>query len=345
MSSEDKVVANDPGTRPRKFVWVGGAGGSRAILADAGALMLLYLAGIEIGDGIGISGGSIPIFALKAGVHPLKLGELAVGVDFQSLVPRHATPLHIFIAFLLRDRFEYTRPKKGVFGSENLGVYVRDLSRQLGLVEADGTPIWPKGFKTMSVVARTQIICDENRVIQALRNGQVRVLSDKPMPIDIAIRATCAVPGIIDAVPWNGRYLFDGALTWDGQCPVVLPIRHWDAKAEDIIGCDVGDEQHRFAGAFRWFWSLVCGGHCVDHEGPKTPVPDEVIMIRPNVWSVRSLQFNLTTEQKWQAVLSGFQEAAIQLARVGLLTGDAKKRAFSICMDIEKLKNLANEVE
>jgi predicted acylesterase/phospholipase RssA len=328
MSPDPKAIAPAPLITGKHLVC--GSGGSRAILGSAGAVVACKLAGIEFDTIGGISGGAVPAVALAAGIEPHKLMQLAVDVDFSSLVPRHATPLHTVLAFLLKDRFEYTRPKKGVLNSENLGRYFDEL-----------VPTWPKNFWTMAVVARTQILFTDHGVFQYLRNGQRRVISNEPAPVGIAIRATCAIPGIIDAVPYKGRYLFDGALSWDGQCPVGIPMRHFGAQPASIIGSDVGDEQSRLAPVGRTLWSLLCGGHCVDEKGPKTPIPDGVLMIKPNIWSVRSLQFSLSEDQKWQAVMSGFQEAVIQLTRAGLLSGERQQQAFELCMDIEKLKALA----
>jgi predicted acylesterase/phospholipase RssA len=304
------------------------------------------LAGITEFDTIGgISGGSLPALLLASGFEAEQLINEAVNIDFSQLVPAHATKMAIFVALLLRDRFEYTRPKKGVLGSEPLGHYVNMKAAQgpaMQLLGPDGKPLkWPPKFWTMGVVARTQFIFTADGVYQYLKNGQFRKISDEPAPIDIAIRGSCAVPGIIDPAFWLGRAIFDGALSWDGQCPVGVPMRHFNANPADIIACDVGDEHHKFAAAFRWFWSILCGGHCVDHEGPKTPIPPEVLMMEANVWSVRSLQFKLSMDQKWQAVMSGFQEGVIKLSRAGLLTGDRRKLAFDICMDIDKLRALA----
>jgi predicted acylesterase/phospholipase RssA len=278
----------------------------------------------------GVSGGSIPAVALAAGIDPRDIMQLTVDVDFSSLVPRHATPLSTVIAFILKDRFEYTRPKKGVLGSEKLGQFIDSL-----------VPVWPKNFWTMAVVARTQILFTSDGVYQYLRNGQRRVLSTTPAPVGVAIRATCAVPGIIDAVPFMGRHLLDGALSWDGQCPVGIPVRHFGAASKDIIACDVGDEKSRFAPLFKAFWSLLCGGHCVEHTGPQNPIPSDTLLFKPHVWSVRSLQFNLSTEQKWQAVHSGFQEAVLHLSRSGQLRGDKLFEALEIGADINKLKALS----
>lgn len=330
MSPDDKAVAPSPLALPNKHL-VCGAGGSRAILASAGAIMACKIAGVTEWQTIGgISGGSIPALALAGGIDPRDIMQLTVDVNFSSLIPRHATPLSTVLAFILKDRFEYTRPKKGVLSSDNLGKFIDSL-----------VPVWPKNFWTMAVVARTQILFTEDGVYQYLRNGQRRVLSDKPAPVGLAIRATCAIPGIIDAVPFHGRHLFDGALSWDGQCPVGVTERHFGAASKDVIACDVGEEKTRLAPLGSWFWSLLCGGHCVGHTGTTTVMPKDVTLIKPHIWSVRSLQFSPTTEQKWQAVHSGFQEAVVQLSRSGQLTGDKLYQALEICADINALKALS----
>lgn len=334
---------------------VGGAGGSRAILANIGqfAAYINYAGITEFNTIGGVSGGSIPTaiyaglcerpeFADRKLITPLLL-RLGIELDFSSLVPRHATPIMTVLAFLLKDRFEYTRPKKGVLSSEGLGLFIDQwMANKPGAAYVDPDESrWPKNYWTMAVVARTQILFAPDGVWQYLRNGQRRLLSEKLPPVGLAVRASCAVPGIIDAAPYNGRHLFDGALSWDGVCPVGVVMRHFKVPSQNIIACDVGDEQNALAPVGRLLWSLLCGGHCVDHAGPKTVIPDGVIMMRPNIWSVRSLQFNLNREMKWQAVMSGFQEAVIELRRNGLLTGDRLYEALAVCADINKLKALA----
>jgi len=331
MKPDQAVAPNPPGTNSGLHL-VCGAGGSRAILASAGAVMATRFAGITEWQTIGgISGGSIPAVALAAGIDPRELMQLTVDVDFSSLVPRHATPLSTVLAFILKDRFEYTRPRKGVLGSENLGKFIDSL-----------VPTWPKNFWTMAVVARTQILFTDHGVFQLLKNGQRRVLSTTPAPVGVAIRATCAIPGIIDAVEYKGRLLHDGALSWDGQCPVGIPQRNFGAKAKDVIGCDVGEEKSRWAPLARIFWTLLCGGHCVDHTGPKTPISPEVVMINARTPSVRSLNFTPTAEEKWQAVHNGFQEAIVQLSRAGHLKGDKLFEALDLCADLNAFKALAS---
>ena len=325
-----QAVAPTPLAASRKHL-VCGAGGSRAILANAGALAAFEIAGITEFETLGgISGGSIPPVLKAAGLSCAELLRFAIDVDFSSLVPRHATPISTIIAFLLKDRFEYTRPKKGVLSSDKLGAFIDKK-----------VPVWPKNFWTMAVVAKTQILFTADGVYQYLSNGQKRVISDTPAPVGLAIRASCAVPGIIDSVPYKGRHLFDGALSWDGQCPVGIVTRHFGGQPQDIIACDVGSEKGRFEKFKEKLWMMLCGGHCVEHRGPKSIIPKAVTMLKPNVWSVRSLQFHLTLDQKWQAVMSGFQEAVIELANAGLIEGERLDKALAVCADIKKLQAMA----
>lgn len=307
-----------------------GAGGSRAILGSAGAIVACELAGMNDWVSMGgISGGSIPTVMLAAGGDPIEMMNMAVEIDFASLVPRHATPLRLLIAFLLKNRFEYTRPHKGVLGSEKLGEWMDAR-----------IPVWPKKFWTMAVVGRTQVVFTADGVFQYLADGSSRMISDKPAPVGLAIRATCAVPGIIDAVPYQGRWLFDGALSWDGLCPVGLVQRVFGADPNEIVACDVGDEPTRWNAMVTWFWKLVCGGHCVPPDNTVNYTGSGVLMMEPSVTSVRSLQFTLTTEDKWEAVQSGFQEAVGEMAAAGVLTGAKLAELQAISQDVELLKSL-----
>lgn len=307
-----------------------GAGGSRAILGSAGGIVACHLAGLNDWETMGgISGGSIPTVLLAAGGSPVDMMRMAIDIDFAKLVPSHATPLRLVIAFLLKNRFEYTRPHKGVLGSELLGKWIDER-----------IPVWPKKFWTMAVVGRTQIVFTADGVFQYLADGSMRKIADQPPPVGLAIRATCAVPGIIDAVPYNGRWLFDGALSWDGLCPVGLVQRHFGADPNEIVALDVGDEPSRWSTLVTWFWKLVCGGHCVPPDNTVNFTGSGVLMMEPHVTSVRSLQFTLTTEDKWEAVLAGFQEAVGEMAAAGVLSGTKLDELLAISQNVELLKAL-----
>lgn len=308
-----------------------GSGGSRAILGSAGFILACEIA--ELTEWLtigGISGGSIPTLLKAQGVPGKKLVRLGIGIDFTDLVTKHANPISILLAFLMKDRFEQTRPRQGVMNSEKLGEFVDSL----------GT-VWPKNYWTMAVVGRTQIIFTADGVYQFAADGSHRQISDKPAPLGLAIRASCAVPGIIDAPYFLGKYLFDGALSWDGACPSGVLIRNFGATPESIVACDVSDpaENKTFWNRWKlWFWRMLCGKRCVVPVVRPTLGTERVLTIRPPQATFGALQFKLTEEQKWEAVHQGFVAAVRELEQAGLLTGAKLEDAHYLAADVERLK-------
>lgn len=308
-----------------------GSGGSRAILGSAGFILACEIA--ELTDWLtigGISGGSIPTVLKANGVPGKKLVRLGVGIDFTDLVTRHANPLSILLAFLMKDRFEQTRPRQGVMNSEKLGEFIDQL-----------VPEWPKNFWTMAVVGQTQLIFTADGVYQFAADGSYRQLSDKPAPLGLAIRASCAVPGIIDAPYFLGKYLFDGALSWDGACPSGVLIRNYGATPEWIFACDVSDPQEDKTFWNRWklrFWRMLCGKRCVVPAARPTLGTERVFTVRPPTATFSALQFKLTEQQKWEAVHQGFTAAVRELEQAGHLTGAKLEEAQFLAADVERLK-------
>jgi predicted acylesterase/phospholipase RssA len=310
-----------------------GSGGSRAILGCGGAVLACQLAGLNKFKTIGgISGGSVPAALYASGFDAKDLLKLAVQIDFSSLLTRRENPISILLAFFLQERFVRTRPRKGVMSSENLGYFIDSK-----------VPSWPKNFWTMAVAGKTQVLFTADGVYQYLVDGTCRKLSDEPPPVGLAVRATCAVPGIIDPVEYKGLTLFDGALSWDGQCPVGLVKRHFGAHPETIIGCDVGDQETLYSRFSEWFWALFCGGDCVGKMINTHAFGQQgVVMIHPKVDRFRSLQFALEIEQKWSGVMSGLNQGVAQLSEAGLFPSPEELTvAQAIATDLERLKEYA----
>jgi len=316
---------------------VGGAGGSRAILAVSGAILACHQAGLSKWHTLGgASGGSIPTVMLAAGVHPTKIVHMTIEMDFASMLTRHASLRQILLAFIMKDRYEKTRPRKGILSSEKLGKFIDDL-----------VTTWPANYWTVATVGKGQWLFNAEGVFEYTERG-LRQISNVPVSVSLAIRATCAVPGIIDAVPYKlgdkTRYLFDGAFGMDGRCPVGVVKRIYKQPARLIIACDVGEEQKsKRELRIRKFWKLICGNGCLrESEGPTPRNSEGVILVKPTVTSVRSLQFTLTRDQKWEAVMSGFMGAVPQLEAEGLLTGEQLEKAKEICRSFQAL--LAQEL-
>lgn len=283
-----------------------GSGGSRAILASSGAILGLHRAGFTKWCSIGgISGGSIPSLFLANGFTPEEIVKLAIEIDFSSLLTRRKNIVLTFLAFLLKDRLAQTRPRKAVLTSEKLGTFLEE--RVLS---------WPESYWTMAVAGRTQVFFTAKGVFQYLKDGSCRQLSDKPAPLGIAVRASCAVPGIIEASQYKGLYLFDGALSWAGQTPIGAVVQHYRVRPATIFACDVGDRKGGMSDYGHRFWRVLCGDNCVwpqDEEDPAMWQEQGSTVLTPAVNQFASLQFTLTAEQKWDAVRSGYTAAICEL--------------------------------
>ncbi|MBY0359876.1 MAG: patatin-like phospholipase family protein [Candidatus Obscuribacterales bacterium] len=290
-----------------------GSGGSRAILGSAGAILALSKAGHNDWRSMGgVSGGSIPSLFIAAGWPAGKMVKLAVDIDFASLLSRRTNIFMTFLAFLLKERLAQTRPRRAVMGSEKLGDFIDKL-----------VTAWPEKYWTMAVAGKTQVIFTSKGVFQYLEDGTVRQVSAHPAPLGLAIRASCAVPGIIEPAQYNGVYLFDGALSNDGQCPIGVVVNHFKSQANEVVACDVGDREAGYWSRFvNNFWRVFCGNHCVWPKDEKTPTlwqAEGSMVITPAVNQFPSLQFTLTAEQKWGAVIAGYVAALTELKTAGLL--------------------------
>lgn len=313
MTTTKELVATGsvPALASDDLHMVCGSGGSRAILASAGFIYGLHKCGIsDFGTIGGVSGGSIPTVMYASGMKPGKMVQMAVDIDFSSMLSRRGSILQMFMAFLLKERLAQTRPRNAVLGSEKLESFIDSI-----------VPVWPEKYWTMAVAGKTQVIFTSKGVFQYLHDGSMRKLSDKPAPLGLAVCASCAVPGIIEPKYWNDIYLFDGALSWDGQCPIGVVVRDLGVQPNQIVACDVGDRDSGGMSEFvNNFWRLFCGKNCVwpaDERDPEIWAAQGSMVVTPRIDKFASLQFTLTPEQKWGAVMAGFAATITWLWKAG----------------------------
>lgn len=322
---------------------VGSSGGSRAILGVAGSIPAIEQAGIKNLESIGgISGGSIPTAMYALGLSAKETLRLAVDIDFSSKLIRHASILHILFAYFMQGRFAQTRPRKGVMSSEPLGEYIDEIVTRL---QAESSPSlingWPKGYWTMAVQGENKILFTEHGVFELTPDGKRNVLSNKPAPLGLAVRASCAVPGIISAVYYKGRYLFDGALTRHGRCPIDIPIAHKSALPEYIIAVDVGDDDSKKSQRLMKLWSILCGGNCVPDEKERILTESDVaVLVKPELGFFRSLQFTLTRDQKWRAVMAGYVATVKSLKQAGMIEGETLHKMQTIVSAFQRIESM-----
>ena len=343
MSKKPKQVEcatapDTPDICEREMHLVCSSGGSRAILASAGVLLAADYAGIKSFKSVGgVSGGSIPTALYASGMDARACLEQALSIDFQSLLTRRASYWQILVALMWQRRNEKVRPIDGVMTSEKLGDFIKSIGGQDAVAE-----IWPKGYWTIGISEKSEIVFTETGIFEVGPDRMIRVISGEPGDLGKAVRGSCAVPGFISAVEYDGMYLFDGALGTEGRCPVNVPKRFYGAKRSNIIACDVGDDSEGTSARIASLWKLLCGAECVPeiHE-PDYDTDGNVIVVRPKITSMRSLQFSLTDDQKWQAVMAGFVDAIPEFANAGLLSKEKLSAAAALSREYTKIQKKA----
>lgn len=298
-----------------------GSGGTRAFLTGAGAILACDTAGVKKWDSIGgVSGGSIISALYAGGMSAPQLVEEVIGYDFATLFSKTGTLYGMIRSHLPRrpKTLERRAIREGIMKSDGLGAIIDQH-----------VPDWPENFWTMAVSGKYQILFTAQGVFQ-VHNGRTTRISDRPAPLGLAIRASCAVPGILESIEFLGRHLFDGALSDYGDCPIGIAKRHFMAPANKIVACDVSGGMTRQRRALFALGRLISG-----RISQKLNVDTRAgeIFIAPKVAHLGgSLEFTLTREQKEAAVLSGFSAAVDQLSSSGVLSGEK----LTLCQEASK---------
>lgn len=299
------------------------AGGSRAILAGCGSIFACRLAGIEWESIGGVSGGSIPAALLASGMQPAQLLQFALNVDFREMCVQTAGSFETILAILMKEYHEKpeNRTSYGVMETDKLAIF---MDSQVSS--------WPDKFWTMAVDGHSQIVFNKNGIFEYTDDGVCIQLSDKPAPIGLAIQATCAIPGVTKPPKFQERYLFDGAFSKFGMCPVGLPIKYFGIDPSKIVAVCVGEDMMEgTAGLLRRFWKWLWGVQPDTSWGPHT---QGVIDIHPHIDHIHALRFDLSADEKWLAILDGFSETVHALASAGVLKGERLHNALTLISEL-----------
>lgn len=313
------------GRNPAHYNLIVSSGGTRAVLAGAGTIVAGHLAGIEWGTIGGVSGGSIPTALLASGTPAPQLLRHAMAVDFSRLVDWEGGLCKSILAFATKDYHEHVRnrPATGILNTEKLGAFIDSHANQT----------WPEKYWTMAAAGDSQILFNKDGVFEITLDGRVLTLSDKPAPLGLAVRASCTIPGIISAVSYQNRYLFDGALTRDGICPVGVKIRHFGLPASKIIASCVGEDfMHGIAGYLRRAWRSMFKMPPNPEWGPETV---GVIDLHTHFSHMHALTFKLSSDDKWLAILHAFSCAILGFAEHKVLTGEKLDLALNMLVELE----------
>lgn len=301
-----------------------GSGGSKAILGGAGAILAFEVAGLRDWVSIGsASGGSLPAAFLASGKPTKEILRVVVDTDFSKLLKPRTGIFRRLLALLMKYRNEITRPERGVYSSGPLSAFVENYVGD-----------WPARFWTVGSGRAGLYIFTEHGVIRE-RKDEAQLIMDTPACAALAVAATCAVPGFIDAVRFRGDILHDGALGPDGECPAGVSVRHFGAARDKVIAFDIAEEAIKSKRWLRLLWNLGCGGRCPSFEGAHLTARDGYVLISPHITGFHGLQFDLAKEQKWQAIAIGFRESATTLLAHGLVPAANQARLKVLCDGIE----------
>lgn len=320
------------------------SGGAAAVLGGTGAAVAAQLAGLTSWRRLGgVSGGSLVAAMVAAGLDSNELLRLATESRMETYLTASQGLIGLpgrLVGWKFNSR-AHERPDQvncrynGLFGSDNLGLLVEKVMEDRPVSQAElfcpaaGGTRWPRKFWTMATTRDgSQVVFDADGVHHVCLKGVKRCISKDVAAPGTALRASCTIPGIMASVDYRGIRLYDGAMSRDGICPVGLEIRSFGADPSKVIAVRVGEDLHKpILGRLHTAARVVCGVHPDFHWGPETV---GVIECRPQIDHVHTLKFVVSDDEKWLAILIGFEAMLSQLSLNGILQGERLLRARSI---------------
>ncbi len=314
-----QAVATAGQSTERGWHLVCGSGGSKAGLTSTGVILACRAAEIKLDTIGGVSGGAIPAVMAAAELPSYKMIELAKMTDFSGLIDKKK-----LLTPLLRENKKIDLLQDGIYGSSKLG----ELT-ELHVKE------WPAKFWTMAVGRESEVMFTKNGVVEYTRGHNRHLISNQPAQVGDAIRATCAIPALLESVTYLGRRLFDGALGRFGKCPTQMVSTHFGVHTDNVIASlPVGAMSYVNKGLYL-FAKYLSGNF---EKGQNGLAESAGIVIRPEVNSFHSLKFLLNANQKDEAILSGYRAGIEQFAKANLIAGEKLEAARAAGISVEALQ-------
>ena len=204
-----------------------GGGGARG-LAHIGVLKVLEREGIPLDLIVGTSMG-----ALVGGAYAIKPDAMALEkltLDYLNPAGRQDRQLRVL------ERLRWQEPEKSGRIQRWLRIAEKELALSLILVRK--SVLSERDVRRMLKAILPDIGIEETRIpyavttVDLISGGEV-ILNRGPLIR--AVMASCAVPGVMPPVQWNGKLLADGGVIDPLPC---RPAR--DGGSEFVIGVDVG---------------------------------------------------------------------------------------------------------
>lgn len=299
-----------------------GTGGSRAILFGTGVLMALAQSRFGRFRSIGgVSGGSMPALMIASRPDVSWLLNTVLDTDFNKMVKRRVS-LVKFLYTVLRDPQPIDPPPlQGALDAADMGQYFNDL-----------IPDWPPHFWTMALSGQRKVIFTRDGVLVDGAGGGLELASSSSVRLGTAVCATCAVPMLLDPVPWKSdggadHLLIDGGFGPEGRCPVSVPEALHPLRGSYLIVGNVGPDKSSLHLLIDRVFGIVCDDRHSLREDVEVAEDHRRIVVTPASPLYGSFKFKMTRREKWQMIMSGYMAAVTAFARHGLLSGDNLARA------------------
>ncbi|HAF17629.1 MAG: patatin-like phospholipase family protein [Thermacetogeniaceae bacterium] len=181
-------------------------GGGLLGVAHIGVLEVLEESGISPGIVTGTSAGSLVGALYAAGVEPSVLRDLSMSLQKKDVFSWNFNP-YSFIRFLLdnlRDMASFLDVvPRALFSGEKIGELVVNLTKKKHLNEIPMT----FGVVAVDLITGKKVVFS-NKLIKLTPE----TLYFPNAPLDLAVQASCAIPGVFEPVPYQGALLTDGGL-------------------------------------------------------------------------------------------------------------------------------------
>lgn len=313
-------------TNHNQYHILSSGGGARAVLAGPGIIAVLEKVGLTDFATVGaVSGSTIPFALWKRGFNARQLIAMAIDIDFASKLHRTGSRSQLLFAYFMHRQYMRLRPTKGVIDATPLGEFLDGLHPE-GLPAGAATE-WPDNFWTMAVDGEMIIIFNNDGVWQIAPDGTRTELSTAPVALGLAVTSSCAIPGVVSSVQFNERFLFDGACSRAGYCPVEVLRSYFGAEPGNIIAIDVVGEE-TYLESYLKFWEMVWsrmpyGGWYLPPPPCNVVTKDDVaVLIKPKLDLLHPLDFSPDTLVKVEAVMSGIMAAVEALAGAGIVSAE-----------------------
>ena len=295
-----------------------GTGGSRSILFGTGVLLALAQCNFRRFRSIGgVSGGSMPASIIANQPDVTALLDTVLDTDFNKLVKRRVSLVRFLTRVLAEPKAIDPPPLEGALDASGFGAFFDDLIRQ-----------WPDTFWTMALSHQKQVVFTGHGVYEEQEDGSLRLTSNTAVGVGTAIRATCAVPLLLDPVVWKNdqgveHLLIDGGLGPEGRCPISVPGKLHSLSSSYLVVVNVGQDKS----SLHQLIDRVFGTVCDDRESLREDVPvadgPRRIVVTPTSPLYGSFKFKMTQREKWEMILSGYMAAVEAFDRHGLFCEEA----------------------